>query len=202
MNEPTTRLPADERRAATVKAVIDLAAEQNPNDITTAAIANRMGLTQGAIFRHFPTKEAILQAVMMWVADRLLARVEMAAQGIASPTAALAAIFMAHIDFVASHPGVPRMIFGELQRAGETVPKSLVQTLVQRYGKLLHQLFDAGKAQGEIDIKLDNEAAGIMFIGSVQGLVMQSLLHGDANRMRRDAPRIFLIYKRGIQSQQ
>lgn len=201
MNEPTTRLPADERRAATVKAVIDLAAEQNPNDITTAAIANRMGLTQGAIFRHFPTKDAILQAVMMWVAERLLARVEKAAQGIASPIEALEAMFMAHIDFVAAHPGVPRMIFGELQRAGKTVAKSVAQTLVQRYGKLLHNLFEVGKAQGEIDIKLDNEAAAIMFIGSIQGLVMQSLLHGDTNSMRGDASRIFLIYKRGIQSQ-
>lgn len=65
-------LPADERRAATVEAVVDLAAEQNPSDITTTAIAQRMGLTQGALFRHFPTKDAILQAVMSWVTERLL----------------------------------------------------------------------------------------------------------------------------------
>ena len=49
-------LTADERRAATVQAVVDLAAERNPSDITTTAIAQRMGLTQGALFRHFPTK--------------------------------------------------------------------------------------------------------------------------------------------------
>ena len=63
-------LPADERRAVTVEAVVQLAAEQNPNDITTASIATRMGLTHGALFRHFPTKDAILQAVMEWVAER------------------------------------------------------------------------------------------------------------------------------------
>ena len=44
-------LPAEERRAVTVGAVVALAAEQNPNDITTAAIAKRMGLTQGALDR-------------------------------------------------------------------------------------------------------------------------------------------------------
>jgi AcrR family transcriptional regulator len=100
MSEQRKHLPADERRAATVDAVISLAAEQNPSDITTAAIAQRMGLTQGAIFRHFPTKEAILQAVMSWVTERLLARVDEASRGAASPVAALEAIFMAHIDFV------------------------------------------------------------------------------------------------------
>ena len=70
MSERRKHLPADERRAATVDAVVSLAAEQNPSDITTAAIALRMGLTQGAIFRHFPTKEAILQAVMSWVTEK------------------------------------------------------------------------------------------------------------------------------------
>ena len=52
-------LPADQRRAVTVEAVIELTAEQNPGDITTTAITQRMNLTQGALFRHFPSKDAI-----------------------------------------------------------------------------------------------------------------------------------------------
>jgi len=40
MNLRPRPLPADERRAATVEAVVELAAEQNPGDITTAAIAH------------------------------------------------------------------------------------------------------------------------------------------------------------------
>ena len=64
-------LPADERRAVTVEAVVKLAARQNPSEITTAAIATSMKLTQGALFRHFPNKDAIWQAVMEWVADHL-----------------------------------------------------------------------------------------------------------------------------------
>ena len=61
---PPKNLPADERRAVTVGAVVALAATQNPSEITTSAIAQHMHLTQGALFRHFPNKDAILQAVM------------------------------------------------------------------------------------------------------------------------------------------
>lgn len=193
-------LPADERRAVTVKAVVELAAEQNPNDITTAAIAKRMGLTQGALFRHFPSKDAILQAVMAWVAERLLARVDEAAQGVASSLAVLEAIFVAHVDFVADHPGVPRMLFGELQRPGETAPKRIVQTLTRHYGERLRRVIENGKAQGELDSTLDIEPAVTLFIGMVQGLVMQALLAGDVGSIRRDAPRVFAIYRRGIGS--
>lgn len=200
MSEHPKHLPADERRAATVEAVINLAAEQNPSDITTTAIAQRMGLTQGALFRHFPTKDAILEAVMTWVAERLLSRVDKATQNITSPLAALEAVFMAHIDFVSEHPGVPRMLFGELQRPGETLPKRMVQTLIQRYGERLRHLLERGKAIGELNASLDIEAASVSFIGSIQGLVMQSLIAGDAARIRRDASGVFAIYRRGIGS--
>ncbi|MEN9463735.1 MAG: hypothetical protein RLZZ355_1665 [Pseudomonadota bacterium] len=195
-------LPADERRAVTVEAVVALAGSQNPSEITTAAIAKHMNLTQGALFRHFPNKEAIWQAVMEWVADRLLARIDRSAQGIESPLAALEAMFMSHIEFVAEHPGVPRMMFGELQRAESTPAKRMVQTLIQRYGERLHRLIEKGKASGELSASLDNEAAATLFIGTVQGLVMQSLLAGDVGRMHRDAPRVFAIYRRGIGSHQ
>lgn len=191
-------LPADERRAATVEAVIDLAAEQNPSDITTTAIAQRMGLTQGALFRHFPTKDAILQAVMSWASERLLARVDKAIEGATSPALALEAMFMTHIDFVSEHPGVPRMLFGELQRPGETLPKRMVQTLIHHYGERLRRLLEAGKAQGELDAGLDVDTAAVLFIGTIQGLVMQSLLAGDVASIRRDAPGVFAIYRRGV----
>jgi len=202
LNTPVKYLPADERRTVTVEAVVELAGTQNPSEITTAAIAKHMHLTQGALFRHFPTKDAIWQAVMEWVAERLLARIDFAAKDIESPLAAMQAMFMSHIEFVAEHPGVPRMMFGELQRAEQTAPKRIVQTLIQRYGERLYRLIEQGKACGELSAELDTEAAATLFIGTIQGLVMQSLLAGNVERIRDDAPRVFAIYQRGIGSAQ
>ena len=200
MSQRPQYLSAEDRRAATVQAVVDLAAEQNPAEITTTAIADRMGLTQGALFRHFPNKEAIVEATMSWVGERLLVSVDKAAEGAASPGAALEAMFMTHIDFVSKHPGVPRMLFGELQRSGETLAKRMVQTLIRQYEQRLRRLMEAGKAQGELSAELDVDAAAVLFIGTIQGLVMQSLLAGKVSRIRRDAPAVFTIYRRGIES--
>ncbi len=200
MQSHSRHLPAGERRVVTVETVIELAAEQNPSGITTAAIARRMGLTQGALFRHFPNKDAILKAVIEWVAERLLSRVDKAVEGVSSPLAALEAMFTAHVLFVSEHPGIPRLLFGELQRAGITPAKRMAQTLIHHYGERLHRLIVEGMAQGELDATLDVEAAAALFIGTIQGLVMQSLLAGDLERMRNDAPGIFAIYCRGITS--
>lgn len=200
MDKQSKHFPADKRRALTVESVIQLAGSQNPSEITTAAIAKHMHVTQGALFRHFPSKEAIWQAVMEWVADRLLARLDRAAQGIESPLEAMEAMFMSHVEFVVEHPGVPRMMFGELQRAEPSPAKRMVQVLIQRYGDRLHRLIDKGKANGELPASLDTNSAATLFIGTIQGLVMQSLLAGDVERMRRDAPMVFAIYRRGIRS--
>jgi TetR/AcrR family transcriptional regulator len=42
------------------------------------------------------------------------------------------------------------------------------------------------------------QAAATLFIGSIQGLVMQSMLSGDISKIRQAAPGVFAIYLRGI----
>lgn len=200
MTTEATRLPADERRTATIESVVALAAECNPTEITTTAIAERMNLTQGALFRHFPTKDAIWEAVIGWVSDRLLSRTDQAAQAAPSPLAALEAVFMTHIDFVARHPGVPRMMFGELQRAQRTPAKRVAQELMRRYGERLRLLIEQGKSSGEISAQVDGQAAAALFIGMVQGLVMQAMLGGRLEGVRAFAPGAFAIYRRGLAS--
>ncbi len=191
-------LPADERRAVTVEAVLTLAAAINPSDITTAAIATHMHLTQGALFRHFPTKDAIWKAVMTWVSAQLLARVDRAAAGAASPLAAIRAIFMTHVAFVVEHPGVPRMLFGELQRADATPAKRVARTLLTRYAERVRACIDQGKASGDIAPEVDTRAAATLFIGTIQGLIMQSMLSGDIRHVGLDAAGVFAIYERGV----
>lgn len=200
LNTPSKHLPAEERRAVTVEAVIALAGSGNPSDITTAAIAKHMNLTQGSLFRHFPTKDAIWQSVMEWVAERLLARIDSAARGIDSPLEAMQAMFMSHIDFVVEHPGVPRMMFGQLQNAESTAAKRMAQTLIQRYAERIRTRIEQGKTTGEITPDVDSQAAATLFVGTIQGLVMQSMLSGDLQRMRKDAPLVYAIYQRGLRN--
>lgn len=195
-------LTGDERRAETVEAVIALAGSQNPSEITTAAIAKHMNLTQGALFRHFPSKDAIWQAVIEWVADRLIKKLDSAASGIASPLEAMEAMFRTHAEFVTEHPGVPRMMLGELQRSGITPPKRMAQALVKRYEERLHRLIDEGKALGEISETVNTKTAATLFIGMIQGLVMQSMISGDANHIKREAGRIYELYRCGLKFHQ
>jgi len=198
MKRTIKNLPAVKRRSVTVNAVMQLAAEKNPAEITTAEIAERMNLTQGALFRHFPTKDALWQSVMEWLSGQLLGRIDKVIETTESALEALERMFMAHIDFVAEHPGVPRMIFAELQRPEKSSAKKIVETMLLRYGERLEKLLEKGVVQGTICLDLDVKAASVMFIGIIQGLVMQSLIAGDTSPLLSNAKPVFTLFLKAI----
>ncbi|WP_114970467.1 TetR/AcrR family transcriptional regulator [Rhodoferax ferrireducens] len=198
MQPAGTRLPTEARRAEIVAAAVRLAQERSPAAITTTDLASAVGLSQGALFKHFPSKEAVWLAVMAWVAEHLLRSLDEAAQQAATPLDALRSVFDAHVEFVVTFPGVPRLIFHELQQPLDSPVKRQTRDLLQGYRQLLLRLLQAAVQRGDVPADLDAPAAATLFVGIVQGLVMQSMLGGQISTMRVEAPRIFHLYLRGI----
>jgi TetR/AcrR family transcriptional regulator len=192
------RLSTEERQAEIVAAALHLARESSPALITSADIATAIGVTQGAVFKHFPTKDAIWLAAMRWVRETLLQRLQAAADQTATPLDALSAMFRAHVEFVIAHPGVPRFIFHELQQPADSAAKLEVRAVLQSYRKLLLGRLIQSMEQKLVSPDLDPEAAATSFIGLIQGLVMQSMLTGRTAAMRQQADAIFVLYRRSL----
>ena len=195
-------LTAEERRELTVDAVIDLSAQDDPANITTGSIAKHMRVTQGALFRHFPSKDAIWEAVIGRVAERVMKLLDKAAASANSPLAALEAMFHAHITFIVEHPGVPRLMMGQLQHARPTPARRMVRSLLFLYRERIERLLIEAQAAGELRRELNIEVAATQFIGTIQGLVMQSLIIGNMNHMAEQAEGAFHLYCHGIQKAQ
>ncbi|MFY0989184.1 TetR/AcrR family transcriptional regulator [Halomonas sp. C05BenzN] len=191
-------LTAEQRRERTVETVIELCGQEEPATITTGEIARQMGVTQGALFRHFPSKDAIWEAVVDWVGKRVMQRLDAAAAGAGAPLEALEAMFMAHVEFIAEHPGVPRLLLGQLQHARPTPARRMVRSLLFLYRERVEGLLLRAREAGQLRAGLDLEAAALQFIGSIQGLVIQSLMAGEVGRILDQAPGVFAIYRHGI----
>jgi TetR/AcrR family transcriptional regulator len=196
---PRHRLSTDQRQREIVAAVLALARERGPDAITTHAIAERMGVTQGAVFRHFPDKQAIWLAVFAWVRASLGAAVEAAIEHGGSPLARIERAFLAHVAFIAANPGVPRVMFHEMQYPGDSPVRAEVRAMIDSYRQRLTLLFRQAKAAGELPRGLDATLAPVSFIGAVQGLVIEASLAGDekamVNRARKLLPLLLDGYR-------
>ncbi len=192
------RLPTEVRQAEIVATALRLARESSPALITTGDIALAIGVTQGTVFRHFPTKDAIWLAAMRWVRENLLQQLQAAADEAGTPLDALSAMFHAHVEFVIAYPGVPRFIFHELQQPADSAAKLEVRAVLQGYRKLLLGRLSQSIDQKLVSQDLDPEAAATSFIGLIQGLVMQSMLTGRTSAMRQQADALFALYRRGL----
>ncbi len=90
-------------------ALEELDAEARPEALSVAALARRAGVSPMAPYRHFPDKQALLEALARRGFAELGRRV--AAIDAADPGAAIEAFGVAYVEFALSHPGLFRLMY-------------------------------------------------------------------------------------------
>ncbi len=170
MNAKRQRKPAAERKAQIVDEAMRLAAELGPDRMTTQKLADAVGITQAAIFRHFPNKAEIWLAV----ADRI--RTAMPAkltESSAPPLIRLRAIVKRQFEFIVNTPSIPAILYSrELHAENETLRLQFSE-MVARRQEMFAALFRAAEEAGDIRPELDAEDAARLVLAFIQGMAMR-----------------------------
>lgn len=200
MNQETIkrRLSTEERQSEIIRVAVELAADKGVDSVTTQDMADAMHLTQGAIFRHFATKDDIWVAVIEWVRERLMKVLDKAATDATDPLDAIERMFSAHIAFVSKHPAIPRLLFSELLHKKNRKLRQLIHGIISGYESRIAGLLEQAKAQALVSPDLDSQSAAVLYIGMIQGLVMQSNIFGGKRALLQEALKTFPIFLHGI----
>lgn len=200
MSEHRQRLSAEERQEEIIRAAVDLAGEQGVDGVTTQDMAKAVGVTQGAIFRHFPSKDMIWLAVIHWVRGRLMSVIDVAAEQGSDPLDALEKMFFAHLGFVEKVPAIPKIIFtSQLLRKNPKI-RELVRSILVDYEVKVTGLLAQAKAQRLVRPDLDEHAAAVMFTGMIQGLVVRVPIIEARKSLLAEGKQVFPIFLHGIGS--
>lgn len=150
MDETRRRADAAANRERIVAAARAVAA--GTEDFRLNAVAKRAGVGQGTLYRHFPTREALLAEVyrqdvlaLTAYADELLER--------HPPAEALAR----WLDRVADYAQVKRGVFAAVEAGART---QLADGSHRPIGQALARLLEAGRADGTV--RSDVDAAGVI----------------------------------------
>jgi len=195
------RLSTEERQSEIVRVAVHLAAEKGIDSVTTQDMADAMNVTQGAVFKHFPTKDDIWFAVISWIRGRLMTVLEKAASEATDPINAIERMFYAHITFISKHPAIPRLLFTEMLHKKNSKLRDLIQEIISGYEGKVAGLLEAAKDQSLVARDLDSQSAAVLYIGMIQGLFMQVSIFGGKRSLLDEAKKTFPIYLYGIKKQ-
>lgn len=200
MSEHRQRLSAEERQEEIVRAAVELAGEQGVDSVTTQDMAKAVGITQGAIFRHFPSKDMIWLAVVHWVRGRLMGVLDVAAEQGSDPVDALEKMFFAHLAFVERVPAIPKLVFTSQLLKKNPKIRDLVRSILVDYEAKVTGLIAQAKAQNLVRSDLDEQGAAVMFTGMIQGLVIRVPIIEARKSLVAEGKLVFPIFLYGIGS--
>lgn len=167
------RKSRDQRREEIIRAALDISAEQGSRDATTQAIAERVGIAQATVFRHFRSKDEVFASALEWIGDSLFGALRGAFTGSGTPSERLRQVIREHLKFIGEHKGVPRLLLSDRLHLESPHLKRIVLGIMGRYTAEVRLVIQEGVDQGEFreDVRADQVAAMVMAL--IQGIVVR-----------------------------
>ncbi len=179
MQRALRRKSADVRREEIVEASLALLARDGPRALTTAAIAGAVGVSQAAVFRHFPTKTAILVACVDAIGDHIGPAVAAALAGDAGAEARLRAVVAAIFRVAKTIPAMPTTMFSRELHAEFPDLREMIRERRRCFADTMAELLTEGARRGEFAPDLDPGAGAWLVIGLIHALLLR-WHHGEA----------------------
>ena len=165
----TPRKPSSERRREIADAVLRILGERGLNSLTTTAIAGEVGLTSGALFRHFESMDEILIEAVREGSARIDATFP---EGSLPPEERLLALARARIRVLGADRGLAWLLTSEqafLVLPGEAV--DLLRDLVRRSRAYVLQALRDGAVEGTFRADIKPEILLVPVMGTIHTLI-------------------------------
>lgn len=114
-----TRMPTADRRAQIRRVAAELFATSGFHGVSIEDIGAACGISGPAVYRHFPSKDALLADLLVGISEYLLA----GAQRVVADGGGLEQLVRFHLDFSLEHPDLIRVQDRDLGNLGEDARK-------------------------------------------------------------------------------
>ncbi len=163
----------EERKQEIIEAAMELAAEQGVKKVTTQAIADRVGIAQPTVFRHFKTRDAIFSSAIDFLARNLFSVLNVVFTSKEPADVRLQQLIQKQLLFISKHKGLPRLLFSDRLHLESPALKTSVQKIMSRYVERVAMIIQDGQDSGCFRADLDAEETGRYVAALIQGLIMR-----------------------------
>lgn len=148
--------------------------EQSPGGrITTAGLARHVGVSEAALYRHFPSKAKMFEALIEFIENTIFSRISQIMNDEEKAEARCQKIVGLMLTFCERNPGITRILTGD-PLSGET--ERLRQRVTQLFDRIeaqLRQIIREMPMRGEQELEADSLLAANLMLSFVEGRISQ-----------------------------
>lgn len=156
------------RREQLTDATLAVVADHGLRGLSLAAVARRVGLTPSAIYRHFASKDAMLDAVLERLRERLHGAISAARAETDDPFEALHRLLERHTQLVRHNHGLPRMVLSDDYHFGHPERRQRLLGVISGYLDGVAGIIRQGQRLGSIRSDVNARSLAILFLGLIQ----------------------------------
>lgn len=157
--------PAGDRKTLISDTLLRIAAAEGIAALTMERLARELGVSSAALFRHFPTREAMLAAAGRRLAALLL---ETFPPEDLAPLDRLRLFLLARLRMMSQHPGIPQLVFSDqFAKALPPAGSRAVRGAIRRSLELLATAARQASRRGEIRADLPPAQVVSVVVGTL-----------------------------------
>lgn len=166
------------RRQEILQALATMLETSQTHRITTAALAREVGFSEAALYRHFPSKNRMFEALIDFTEDAVFTRVRAILDEVQGAVDQCGSILFLLLMFAEKNPGISRLLTGEAL-AGEP-PKlySRVSALFDRVETQLRQCLREGEVREGLRTGMTTSCAAELMLAVAEGRIRQFVRSG------------------------
>ncbi len=164
----------EQRKTEIIQTALVLAAELGVKKVTTQVIADKIGVSQATIFRHFKTRELIFVLAIEWLSGQMYAQLSpYFSDNTQLASTRLNLLIERQMNFIAENKGLPRLLFSDQLHLESSALKEAVQNVMQGYITQVQRLLQEGIDEGVFKAKINTQASAKLVAALIQGTVMR-----------------------------
>jgi AcrR family transcriptional regulator len=179
------KLRTQVRREQIAAAALGVITAGGMRALSIAAVAREVGLTPSAIYRHYPSREAVIDAALELIRDRLLGNVSAVRAETPDPVERLRRLLARDVRLLRENRAFPRVLFSEEVYGGPARRRERAFAMIRAYLAEIAEICRQGQHEGRIRRDLDAETFAMLFIG----IVRPAAILGHLGRGRIDPAR-------------
>lgn len=187
------RKPADLRKAEIVATILDLADRIGPDRVTTGAVARAIGVTQAALFRHFPTKADMWGATADHVAETLSQAWADALAQSDDPVLGLQSLIATQLDRIAATPALPVLLFSRELNVENADLRAAFRNLLAAFHGHIVRAATAAQESGQLRRNIPATDIAVLLSSLVQGVAIRWSLGARGFPLRDEGLRLLDI---------